>query len=308
MRETGSISGEIFMNDTELKCFIAVADNLSFTKAAQELYFSVSTVTHHVHMLEKELGTELFYRTNKSVSLTVEGQIFYMSAKLILDEENVAFLNLERGIQVQILRIGCTSNSEAFRTVPLLKKMISSYSQIIPEVHVDHYTRIIRMLDSGTLNFSFGPREMMLDTDLIFEEICSMGVYAVFNQDDPLAEGEGISFTDIQDNSLLIPGPKMVPFDIENPVIDKLNHHFSVHHDRMIDNESDGFPLVQAGYGIMVIPEYCVPLDVDILGIKAVPITDFQKFSYGMIYKSNRNIELKDFITDCCKNYYYRQQ
>ena len=51
------------MNDTELRCFVAVADTLSFTKAAERLYFSVPTVTHHIQMLERELATELFVRT-----------------------------------------------------------------------------------------------------------------------------------------------------------------------------------------------------------------------------------------------------
>ena len=36
------------MDTQKLRCFVAVADKLSFTKAANELYFSVPTVTHHI--------------------------------------------------------------------------------------------------------------------------------------------------------------------------------------------------------------------------------------------------------------------
>ncbi len=291
------------MNDTELRCFIAVADNLSFTKAAEELYFSVSTVTHHVHNLEQELGTELFYRTSRSVSLTVEGEIFYMSAKLILDDENEALQNLKHGMQLHALRIGCTSNSEAYRTVPLLKKMISSYRQIVPEIYVENHHTIVRMLDAQTLDFAFGPYELSKGNDLTYEELCRMSVYAVFNQDDPLAISETIQFADISDNSLLIPGPRAIPFDVENQAVDVLNKHYQKCHDRFVDCENDGFPLVQAGYGIMVVPEYCIPPNIDTLGMTAVPISDFEKFSYGVLYKSGPDIELREFVLNCCRTY-----
>lgn len=44
------------MNTQQLRCFLMVADKLNFTKAAQALYFSVPTVTHHIQNLESELG------------------------------------------------------------------------------------------------------------------------------------------------------------------------------------------------------------------------------------------------------------
>ena len=53
------------MNTQQLECFIHVADKLNFTKAAEELYLSTPTVTHHIKSLEEELGAQLFYRTSK---------------------------------------------------------------------------------------------------------------------------------------------------------------------------------------------------------------------------------------------------
>ena len=50
------------MNTQQLKCFVCVADKLNFTKAAEELFLSVPTVTHHIKNLEEELGTLLFHQ------------------------------------------------------------------------------------------------------------------------------------------------------------------------------------------------------------------------------------------------------
>lgn len=72
------------MNTQELKCFLRVADRLNFTRAAQELYLTPPTVTHHIQRLEKELGVTLFIRDNKSVRLTAAGEIFYQEPQDIL--------------------------------------------------------------------------------------------------------------------------------------------------------------------------------------------------------------------------------
>ena len=74
------------MNTQQLKCFVCVADKLNFTKAAEELFLSVPTVTHHIKNLEEELGTLLFIRTSKIVKLTDAGNHFYADAKDILDK------------------------------------------------------------------------------------------------------------------------------------------------------------------------------------------------------------------------------
>ena len=57
--------------------FIAVAQNLSFSKAAQQHYVSQTAVSQQIKLLEEELETELFQRTRHSVALTSAGQVFY---------------------------------------------------------------------------------------------------------------------------------------------------------------------------------------------------------------------------------------
>jgi DNA-binding transcriptional LysR family regulator len=62
------------MNFNQLRTFIAVAETLSFTKAAQELNFVQSVISSNIAELEKRLGVELFIRTNRSVQLTEIGE------------------------------------------------------------------------------------------------------------------------------------------------------------------------------------------------------------------------------------------
>ena len=61
----------------QMRYFIAVAQNLSFSKAAQQHYVSQTAVSQQIKLLEEELETELFQRTRHSVALTSAGQVFY---------------------------------------------------------------------------------------------------------------------------------------------------------------------------------------------------------------------------------------
>ena len=65
------------MDFRQLESFIAIAKNKSFSKAARELYLTQPTLSNHMQNLEKELGTFLLNRTNREISLTRAGEIFY---------------------------------------------------------------------------------------------------------------------------------------------------------------------------------------------------------------------------------------
>ena len=58
------------MNTFQLSCFLAVAETLSFARAAEQLNITQPAVTHQIHSLETELNVKLFVRTTRTVNLT----------------------------------------------------------------------------------------------------------------------------------------------------------------------------------------------------------------------------------------------
>jgi DNA-binding transcriptional LysR family regulator len=67
-----------------LRYFVAVADELNFTRAAEKLHLTQPSLTRQVHNLEEELGVRLLNRIKNQVSLTEEGKSFLVDAKRLV--------------------------------------------------------------------------------------------------------------------------------------------------------------------------------------------------------------------------------
>lgn len=73
-----------------LRYFVAVAEELNFTKAAQRMCTVQPSLSQQIKDLEKEVGVQLLLRTNRKVELTVEGQAFLKEAILCLEHSKQA--------------------------------------------------------------------------------------------------------------------------------------------------------------------------------------------------------------------------
>ncbi|WP_032547686.1 LysR family transcriptional regulator, partial [Vibrio crassostreae] len=71
------------MNLIYMQTFLTVAEEQSFTKAAEVLDVSKGLVSRHVQRLEETLNSKLFHRTTRSISLTEVGEELYSKAKQI---------------------------------------------------------------------------------------------------------------------------------------------------------------------------------------------------------------------------------
>lgn len=74
----------------QLKYFVAVAEHLNFSKAAEELYVSQPLLSQQISALEQILDSQLFVRSTKAVSLTPVGKVFLTEARRILTKTDEA--------------------------------------------------------------------------------------------------------------------------------------------------------------------------------------------------------------------------
>ena len=84
------------MDISRLKYFMAVTKTLNFTKAAEELYISHSTVSRAISELETEFGVSLFERSNRSVKLTSAGEYLAEQAQDLIRRADVLESEMKR--------------------------------------------------------------------------------------------------------------------------------------------------------------------------------------------------------------------
>ena len=125
------------MNLNQIKYFVAVAEQRSFTKAAVQYYLSQTAITQQVHALEKSIGLQLIDRNTRPISLTPAGKVFLNEAKAILERMDAALLKTREastGI-VGTLRIGYTKGYERSRLVNHLRSFHHDYPGILVTCH-----------------------------------------------------------------------------------------------------------------------------------------------------------------------------
>lgn len=130
------------MNFSQLQSFITVVQLHSFSKAAEQLHFSQSTITSHISELEKELGQQLLVRSTRNFQLTKAGMSCYSFAVAVVSRKNALLCEYNKDSQSpKILRIVTSS-------LPLhsyLPKVLTEYNAIHPDIFLkivpsDSYT------------------------------------------------------------------------------------------------------------------------------------------------------------------------
>lgn len=145
------------MDFRQLESLVAVAKHGSFTKAAEELFLTQPTITGHIQALESKLGTVLFHRWGKTVTLTEAGQILYEHAVNILNTRELALYALaqyEGRLEGEL--------AIAASTVPqrhILPRLLTDFSRQYPKVsfrlNLLDSKGVVQAIASSAVDFGF---------------------------------------------------------------------------------------------------------------------------------------------------------
>lgn len=119
--------------DFRLKVFQTVAQRLSFTRAATELFITQPAVTKHIKELESQLGIQLFKRNGSSITLTNGGKVLLQYAEKIMHtyaemETELAQLN---NMEAGVLHIGASTTVAQ----TILPKLLALFKKNYPAVN-----------------------------------------------------------------------------------------------------------------------------------------------------------------------------
>ncbi len=108
----------------QLQIFMTVAQHLHFTRAAEMLYITQSSVSAAIQTLEKQYGVKLFHRVGRHVELTDAGKMLQQKAVKILNEVNLVEQELQQynSLEQGEIKIGTSQTIGNYKLPPLINQ------------------------------------------------------------------------------------------------------------------------------------------------------------------------------------------
>jgi LysR family transcriptional regulator, benzoate and cis,cis-muconate-responsive activator of ben and cat genes len=188
----------------QLRYFIAVAERLSFSKAAEHLHVTVPPLSRQVRQLEEELDVQLFVRDRRHVVLTDAGQLLLREAKVLVAQTSHACdsVRLAKKGEAGVIKIGI-----GLGLGEKISRVVVEHAKRFPAVEVS-CSAIYSIFQSealvdGTIDVGFlrPPVRAELISEPLFEERFVIHV----SKDSPLAKHKAIRLRDLAGESLLVP-------------------------------------------------------------------------------------------------------
>ncbi|MEP6739509.1 MAG: LysR substrate-binding domain-containing protein [Caldimonas sp.] len=188
-----------------LRYFAALAETLSFTRAAERAHVTQSTLSHQIRQLEEEVGQPLFDRIGKKVVTTEAGELFLAFATRALKEvdQGVAMLKPGRGGLTGQLRIGATHTFNIGLIPECLALFLSRHPTVRVRVEELAADQISAGLHGGELDIGIAYRPHG-PTDLWFEPLYNEEMVLVVADTHPLAGRKRIRMVELHQQQLVL--------------------------------------------------------------------------------------------------------
>lgn len=201
------------MDVRQLRCFIAVAEELHFGRAAERLGLAAPVLSRQISALEDELGVGLLSRTTRQVALTRAGLIMLEESKGILAKMESATRNVRDASRASgsVLRIGAIDAASS----SFLPAALAAFRARNPAIEIKFVeamtAALVQMLDAGKLDLALlrPPRK---PTGCAFEILRVERPIVVLSESHPLAAHETLSMHDLVGEPFVVPSRRIRPF------------------------------------------------------------------------------------------------
>lgn len=248
----------------------------SFTKAAESLGYTQSSISQMIASLENELSIKLLTRSRHGVRLTSEGAELYpfIERSIYSYQAMQEKANEIKGLGTGIIRVGTISSI----TCHWMPQLIKGFKKLFPNVqflfHQGDYTLIPEWIRTGAIDFGFITPCAV--TDLQTEVIKDGEMLAVLPKDHPLAAQDSVRLADFAEEPyiLLEEGQYSEPLAAFEAAGITPNIEYTIHDDYAI------MTMVEAGLGVSILAELmlrrtrfdnvCLPIDPPIYRTLAI--------------------------------------
>jgi len=277
------------MDFDQLRTFLEVAKQGSFSRAGQKVFRSQSAVSAQIRQIESEYGERLLDRSGKTVRLTPAGEVFreYAQRMLSLRDESLRAVADHGNDPRGVLALGANEATCLY----VLPNVFAEYLRLYPSVQVSIYRnfshKILERLDSGAIDVGIVtlPVKMpMLKVRTIFRDRLVLMVSA----DSPLAQHDKVPISMVVEQPLILPRTgftRRIMDKLFRPYRDKLHVRMELPSIGMIKS------FVAAGLGVSLISESFARDEVQSGKVKLIALKDNElSRELGLAYRRNRSL------------------
>ena len=263
----------------QLRVFLAVAEHLHFSRAAEELYITQPAVSAAIQSLEEQYGVKLFHRIGRRIEITEAGKLLQVETQKIIDhvaltERGLRELNdLQRGD----LNLGCSLTIGNY----WLPQKISYFKQKYPGICVNctlaNAEEICAGMATGIFDLGLvtGDIKPSLKNTLEEEVVGSERLLIVVGNSHPWFERAEVSLTEIAQTDWVMREPgsgvqQMLEQALQSWGINphELNVTLVLTSSEMVK------AVVESGTGAAAIPELMVKKELQLSTLRAIKIID----------------------------------
>ncbi|MEV0239010.1 LysR family transcriptional regulator [Streptomyces sp. NPDC050674] len=190
----------------DLRYFVAVAEELHFTRAAERLYVSQPALSKQIRALERQLGTELFLRDRHGVTLTDTGTALLPHARGLLEawEEAGAAVDAVRSARRAALVVGMSTSPVRGGLLPAIRsRFTAAHPEASLRLRQVNWEDPSAGLADGTTDVAFVwlplPGQDRYDWTVVAEE----PLMVALPETHPLAGRAAVDFADLLDEPFL---------------------------------------------------------------------------------------------------------
>lgn len=256
----------------QLRCFVAVAEELHFGRAAQKTGMLPASLGRHIRLLEESLRTQLLSRTTRSVSLTDDGVSLLQEVRPLLGrlDEVAEKFRAARHRPSAILRIGAIDSAAAGLLPLLLQDFREAAPDVITQIIEDKSVRLIPKLLAGRLDLVLiRPRDGIsrtLNVQLLFHETAVVAV----PMGSALAGRSEITVQDLAEEPLIVPERRSRPHSHDLTMGLFADFDMRPRVAQIADEKQTIINLVAAGIGSAIVPRWTSKLAVS--GVSYIPL------------------------------------
>ena len=248
-----------------LEAFAVVAEERHFGRAAERLHIGQSPLSQQIRRLEREVGTPLFDRTTRNVSLTPAGVALQATVGALLRDIEAAQVNARRAASGELGQISIGFTGAA--TFSIMPGLVKCLRDAVPDVGLDLHGELltpgqVRRLVDGSLDLGL-LRPPVHAAELAVEVVRQERLLALLPAGHSLADEDEIEVEQLADSPFVVypSAARSVLYAAVERICEK--HGFKPNVRMEVGETATLVSFVASGIGVSLVPETVASLKID---------------------------------------------